>query len=496
MKSIGAQDWFFITLAAPRRGSVRSACLNPDHPQLAQGRNMFRKPSRSPFGGGRRRSNPLPVQSAEHDMKALEDRRSFLKNAGGTAALAAGISAFPAILRMRSARAATEVPVGSLLDQTGPLNISGLPAIAGTRYAIQEINAGGGLLGKKLRLIQYDTQSDIAKYTQYVKKLILEDEAVVIHAGITSASREAIRPIIDDHNALYFYDNLYEGGVCDKYVFCTGQTPGQQMGPLAKHALKNFGTKCYTIAADYNFGHISWKWWDIYWRNGGDAVPVPDAKRGTHVGKTEFIPLDVTDFNATIQRIQQAQPDVLMTLLVGAAHVNFYRQFAAAGLNKKIRIISTNFGSGNEHIILGPREVEGLVVCAAYLDDIDTPRNRAFKAAARKFTGDPKYLVGEQFSQKYTGWMIWAKAVEKAGSFDRVAVTQAMESGIDFDAPHGHVKSESHSHHLISDMHLAAVNDKHGWKILETYKDVMPTDTMKYCDLIAKPNQHTQYQPQ
>ncbi len=429
-------------------------------------------------------------------MAVQSNRRKFLKTAATGVALATGMTGFPGILCVRRAYAANEVPVGSLLDQTGSFNISGLPGIAGTQFAIDEINRNGGLLGKQLLLKQYDTQSDIAKYTQYMKKLILEDEAVVIHGGISSASREAIRPIIDEYKALYFYDNLYEGGVCDKYVFCTGQTPGQQMGPLAKHALKNYGTKCYTVAVDYNYGHISWKWWEIYWKNGGDTTLAPGAKAGEHVGKVEFIPIEVTDFNATIQRIQQAKPDVLMTCLAGVAHVNFFRQFAAAGLHKRIPIISTTFGSGSEHIILDPREVEGLVVCAAYLDDIDTPRNKAFKAAARKFTGDPKYLVGEQFSQKYTGWMMWAKAVQKAGSFDREAVTKAMESGIEFDAPHGRVKSEPKSHHLISDMQLAAVNDKHGWKIIQAYKDVPPTDTMKYCDLIAKPDQHTQYQPQ
>ncbi len=431
-------------------------------------------------------------------MSRRKDRRDFLKKAAATGGVvaAAGIKGFPAILGMRSAQAATKVPVGSLLDGTGAINISGIPAIAGTRFAIEEINANGGLLGKQLELIEYDTQSDISKYTQYVRKLILQDEVVVIHAGITSASREAIRPIIDEYQVLYFYDNLYEGGVCDKYVFCTGQTPGQQMGPLAEYGLKNYGTKCYTIAADYNFGHISWKWWDIFWRNGGGIAPAAGMVQGEHVGKAEFIPLDVTDFNATIQRIQQAKPDVLMTFLVGAAHVNFYRQFAAAGLRDSIPIISTNFGSGNEHILLSASEVEGLVVCAAYFDDLDTPRNAAFKAAAKKFTGDPDYLVGEQFSQKYTGWMMWAKAVEKAGSFDREAVTQAMESGIGMEAPHGRVTSEPKTHHLLSDMHLAAVNDRNGWKILETFRDVAPADTMKYCDLIANPRQHTQYQPE
>lgn len=118
----------------------------------------------------------------------------------------------------------------------------------------------------------------------------------VIHGGITSASRESFRPVIDEYKQLYFYNIIYEGGVCDKYVFVTGETPTQQMGPLAKYALKHYGTKAYTVAADYNFAHISWKWWDIFWRNGGGLEPVPGGKRGTHVGKVEFIPLDVTDF--------------------------------------------------------------------------------------------------------------------------------------------------------------------------------------------------------
>jgi urea transport system substrate-binding protein len=217
---------------------------------------------------------------------------------------------------------------------------------------------------------------------------------------------------------------------------------------------------------------------------------------GEHVGQVEFIPLDVTEFNSTIQRIQQAQPDVLMTFLVGAAHVNFYRQFAAAGLNKKIPIISTNFGSGNEHIILSPKEVEGLVVCAAYFDDLDTPINREFQAAMKKSVGDPNHVVGEQGTENYNGWKLWAKAVEMAQSFEREPVTTAMETGIAMDTPLGPIQVEPKTHHLIYTMHLAALNEKRGWNILESYENVPPSDTLKYCDLIAKPDQHTQYQPE
>jgi urea transport system substrate-binding protein len=393
-------------------------------------------------------------------------RRDFLRTVAGV------VSAFPAVLRLQPSWAAGKtVPVGSLLDKTGGINIYGLPAIAATEYAVAEINAKGGLLGKQLELIQYDTQSDIANFPKFAKKLILEDQVVVIHGGITSASRESFRPVIDEYKQLYFYNIIYEGGVCDKYVFVTGETPTQQMGPLAKYALKKYGTKAYTVAADYNFGHISWKWWDIFWRNGGGLEPVAGGKRGQHVGKVEFIPLDVTDFNATINRIQEAKPDVLMSFLVGGAHINFYRQFAAAGLKNKIPIISTTFGFGNEHIVLDAKEVEGLVACYPY------------------------YYIGDAGAESYNGWNFWAKAVQKAGSFDREPVTKAMESGIEWDSPMGHVKMDPASHHVIFTMHLASVNGKHGWNVIESFPNIPPTETMQLCDLIKNPNQHTQYQP-
>jgi branched-chain amino acid transport system substrate-binding protein len=403
---------------------------------------------------------------------------------------------FPAILKSRRSWAASgTVPVGSLLDRTGVITNYGRPNIAATEYAIAEINANGGLLGKQVELIQYDTQSDIAKYPQYGKKLILEDEVVVIHGGITSASREALRPVINDYKQLYFYNQAYEGGVCDKYVFLTGHTHGGAMAPLAKYSLKNFGSKCYTIAADYNFGHIASKWWDIFWRNGGSIEPVAGTPQGEHVGQVEFIPLDVTDFNATINRIQAAKPDVVMSLLVGSNHLNFYRQFTAAGLKDKIRIISTSFGGGNENIYLTPDEGQGITVCTSYFDEVDNPLNRAFKVSMKEKMGDPNYTVGEGGAETYNGWQFWARGVQAAGSFDREAVTEALEGGIEFDSPLGHVKMHPATHHVIYTLYLGEVNDKHGWNVIEMFPDVLPLDTMQVCDLIENPDQHTQYQP-
>ena len=121
----------------------------------------------------------------------------------------------------------------------GPINIYGLPMIDGTRFAIDDINANGGVLGRPLRLIELDAQSNNQLYTEYASKLILENEVPVLMGGITSASREAMRPVVDRYQALYFYNEQYEGGVCDKFVFCTGVTPAQQLGVLVPWAVEN-----------------------------------------------------------------------------------------------------------------------------------------------------------------------------------------------------------------------------------------------------------------
>src|SRR5262249_50745728 len=108
---------------------------------------------------------------------------------------------------------ANEIVVGSLLDSTGPINIYGLPMVDSTAFAIEDINANGGVLGKKLRLVQFDAQSNNQLYTQYATQLILENKVAVLMGGITSASREAARPVVDKYRALYFYNEQYEGGV-------------------------------------------------------------------------------------------------------------------------------------------------------------------------------------------------------------------------------------------------------------------------------------------
>ncbi|HZP93411.1 MAG TPA: ABC transporter substrate-binding protein [Burkholderiales bacterium] len=399
-------------------------------------------------------------------------RRDFL-TAAGAAALAGNLPA--------TAWAARDIKLGSVLDNSGNLDIYGKPMVLATRLAVDEINAGGGLLGRKIKLIQYDTQSDIALYTKFAQQLARSDKVDVVHGGITSASREAIRQTFKRSNTLYFYNVLYEGGVCDRNVVVTGTTPAQAVEPIVERAMKQWGNKAYILAADYNYGQITAKWLSHY----------IEQRKGT-VAKTDFFPLDVADFGSTIAKIQQEKPNWVVSALVGGAHMSFYRQWAASGMNKKIPLASTTFGVGNEHLALSPAEGDGILIAGNYSQESTLPANKAFLATWQKKFGDTK-IVHEIAVSQYQGIKLWAECVRKAGSLDRAAVLKAIESGPSIEGPAGTVTIDPKTHHCSLDIHVMEVRNQK-LMILETVKQRPPSDTAQYCDLLKNPNENRQYE--
>lgn len=376
------------------------------------------------------------------------------------------------------------IVVGSVLDATGPLNIYGKPMTDATRFAIDDINAHGGVLGRKLKLVFYDAQSAQDKYIQYANQLALKDKPAVVMGGITSASREAIRPIFDRSHILYFYNEQYEGGVCDKDTFNTGVVPSQQLQALIPWAVKNAGPKLYVVAADYNYGQISAQWVKRYAQQAGGQVV-----------RTKFVPLDSSDFGSIIDDIQATRPDAVVSLLVGGNHIPFYRDFASAGLNKSIKVVSPTFGLGNEQIVLGGKAAKGVTVAYPYFQELGNSTNDAWVAAWHKRFGDSYPYITDSASTVWTGWHLWAEAVKKAGSLDRDKVIKALESGISVDGPSGTVTLDGKSHHVTQNVSIAVANGQKGFQVMETRNAVPPSYEQSVCDLVANPTTNKQFTP-
>ena len=375
------------------------------------------------------------------------------------------------------------IMVGSILDETGPLNIYGTPMVDATRLAVDHINANGGVLGRPLELVEVDSKSDQNEYINGAERLASMDLAVV-HGGITSASREAIRPVFDDAEMLYFYNVLYEGGVCDINTFVTGTVPTQQVEPLLRWAVENIGPRVYVVAADYNYGQISADWAETY---------APSV--GAEILATDFFPLDVSEFGTTLSAIQDADPDVVFSFLVGGAHISFYSQFAASGLGDEMTIVSTTFGLGNEHIALEPAAQEDLYVAYSYYQELDTPENNSFVAAWQDAYGSDYPYITDLAVDTWDGWHMWAEATERAATTDREAVIAELQKGANFVSPRGLVVMDGAAHHVTVPIRIAVTNGANGFDVIRTYESVGPEFEQQQCDLVNDPDVNEQFTP-
>ncbi|TMQ22767.1 MAG: urea ABC transporter [Candidatus Rokuibacteriota bacterium] len=405
------------------------------------------------------------------------DRRGFLKATGATLG---AVSLAPTIVRDAFAQA-NVIKVAAIHDLSGGLDIYGRPMVDCLSYAVEEINGAGGLLGRQIKLISYDAQSNIQLYTQFATEAATKEHVAVVHAGITSASREAIRPVLKRFNTLYFYNTQYEGGVCDRNCFCTGSTPAQNVDKLVPFTLKRFGKKVYTVAADYNYGQITAKW-----------VKKFTQEHGGEVLQTDYFPLEVSDFGPAITKIQAAKPNFVMSALVGGNHISFYRQWAAAGMNKSTPVASTTFGNGLEHQVTTPEEHKGYIGSQSYYQEITTEANQAFlKKFLPKYGTTTKYVTPLAI-QSYHGLHLWASAVKKANSVDRMKVIEALEANHTFSGPAGKTAIDPKTHHCSLDVYIAEAQNR-AFKVLESYPQQPPADTAAVCDLKKNPNENQQY---
>lgn len=416
--------------------------------------------------------NPEVVDGSE--FKQGVSRRDVLK----LSLAGVGAAALGAPWAARAADPASgEIHVASMFDLTGNLNIYGVQVMNVSKYAVDAINKAGGVMGRKLVLHTYDTQSKIELYSRYAQEIGADSRIAAVVGCFTGASREAARPVLSRFGKILFFPTIDEGGECDKFTFMQGSDCIQQEAPLIEWAVKNVGKTFYVLAADYIYGHVATAWTQSI-----------VAKAGGTLKEIEYVPLEVSDFGSSIRKIQTAAPAVVMSNLVGNNHIAFYRQFAAAGLNKSIKIISPTFGLGNEQTVLTPQEASGIVVAFSYFESLDTPENKQFIKGFRQMFPNAGPIT-DPAAQVWNAWHQWKIAVEKAGSTETAKVVAALESGIPYVGPSGKVSTDGPSHRNIQDIHLAKVSANQGYDIIEAFSQVKPSREIVgagTCDLTGK----------
>ena len=338
------------------------------------------------------------------------------------------------------------------------------------------------MLGRPVELVSADGQSNNAVWQQLARRMIQQDKVDVLVAGFASAEREAIRPIVDQFSQLYFYTNQYEGGVADANTFCTGPVCEQQVIPTVQYMVENFGPRCYTIAADYNFGQLTAAWTSAF-------IPLVG---GEIIGE-EFIPLSVSEFSQVIARIQQASPDWVMTLLVGQNHHNYYPQAAAAGL--RFPMASTvNMAQGYEHKRFPPPSMANMHNAIQYQMEVPTGRNRAFVQRWMEMFPDDQY-IGEMAQNTYFTIHSTPRRRGWPARPTRRPCVDASSSAGTIEAPEGSVFLEPGTHHCAHPIRLAYCDENHNVSFVRDWPMIQAWWLQRLgVNLIRNP-EYKQYSP-
>jgi ABC-type branched-subunit amino acid transport system substrate-binding protein len=384
-------------------------------------------------------------------------RRQFLT---GTAAAAACASA-PALIC--DARAAGEFKIGMFYAIAGPAaGLFGPTQKACAELAVDEINAKGGILGRKASLHFANGDGPVAEATKSAVRMMLEEKVDFFLGSHNSAVREALVGTIKG-KVPYVYTPIYEGGECGANTYVLADTPQQQMETALPWIARKTGYQSvYLIGNDYVWPQVTNK----------HAKRIIGAGGGKVIGE-EYVPLGAPNkFEEAVTRIKGAKPDFVLITLVGADNVNFNRTFAGFGLDKEISRLSSLLEE-NTLLGIGAESSKGLYGCMSYYANIASPENQAFKAAYKGKYGDKAPILSLLGADCYAGVKFIEAVVSKAKGTPAAKVAAAAK-GLSFDTPTG--RMTMHNRHVDKNMFLAECRGTE-FQVVETFKNVKSGQT-------------------
>ena len=377
----------------------------------------------------------------------LTSRRTVLKGAGATAAVAA--LGFPAIVRAQEV-----VRLGVLQPLSGGLEVLGQQGVQGVQLAVEEANEAGDVLGgRKIELVIADTKTDPKTSVERTTELIQRDRVTAICGPVTSANRDAIRPTIERYKTPLLYATDYEGGVCSRYITCYSALPEHWVNPFIPHVHANYGDSFYLFGSDY-----------IWPQKMNEAIRRVAEQVGGKVVGEEYTPFGVKDFTPTIRKIDGSGAKVVVITVVGADAITFVKQFVAAGGKAKSKIA---FFGYSENYLSGftKEESEGIVCPANFIATLDRPEAKAFVAKVKGRYGEGA-VVSNTVDAHYNLTRFFIEGIKRAGADDKEAITDAMVDNTLLSG-NGEVYLRPQDRHVDLNVLIATTTD--GALVLEKY---------------------------
>jgi len=369
------------------------------------------------------------------------------------------------------AQAADTIKVGVLHSLSGTMAISETVLKDTVLMAIDEINAKGGLLGKKLEPVVVDPASNWPLFAEKAKQLLTQDKVAVTFGCWTSVSRKSVLPVYKENNGLLFYPVQYEGEELEKNVFYTGAAPNQQAIPAVEYLMSKDGgsaKRFVLLGTDYVYPRTTNKILRAFLKSKG----VADADI-----LEEYTPFGHADYQTIIAKIKKFSSEGKKTAVVstinGDSNVPFYKELGNQGLKAKdVPVVA--FSVGEEELRgVDTKPLVGHLAAWNYFMSIKNPTNADFikkwsaYAKAKNIAGHKdKPLTNDPMEATYIGINMWAQAVKKAGTTDVDKVIAAM-AGQTFPAPGGFMsKMDEKNHHLHKPVFIGEVKADGQFKVV------------------------------
>ena len=336
------------------------------------------------------------------------------------------------------------IKVGILHSLSGTMSISEVTVKNSEMLAIDEINAKGGVLGKKIQPVVEDGASDWPTFAQKAQKLIKKDKVATVFGGWTSASRKAMLPVFERNKALLWYPVQYEGLESSPYIFYTGATTNQQIVPGLDYLKEKGKKKIYLVGSDY-----------VFPRTANKIIKAYAKANGMQILGEEYTPLGHTEYSTLVNKISQAKPDAVFNTLNGDSNVAFFKQLKSAGLGDAAKMPVMSVSIAEEEVKgIGVDNIAGQPVAWNYYE---TTKGKVNEDFVKAFTAKHKGAVtSDPMEAGYNAVHLWAAAVTKAGSTD-VAKVKAAAAGISLDLPEGKVTIDGSNQHVYKTARIGVI---------------------------------------
>ena len=370
------------------------------------------------------------------------------------------------------------IKIGAMFISSGKVGGYGKHGRQAIELAVDEINASGGILGRKLEAMVEDTKLKKEVALELAKKFVNEDKVDFLMGPTSSGLAMALSEFAKENKKILIATqaatDALTGDKLHPYIFSTLSNAMMHARSGAYLLAPKPYKRYMCIGPDYNYGHSSWNMFKAKLQE-----LRPDVE---FVGEL-FPKFFAKDYTSYIKQIQEAKPDVVWSPLWGEDAVNFIKQALPTGLFQQVKFAFPCAGALEVLVPMGKDMPEGIYVSSRYFFTTpDSSLNRNFvKAYRERYKEYPDYMAGET----YAGVYFIKAAVERAGTVDSEAIIKAVEKEpLAWETPEGWKIMRPQDHSVVEDClwGLTTYNEKYGFSMPKTFDSIQGAEICRTAE--------------